>query len=353
MNVYYIGSANDCCCYVRMYMPCMANGYWCDTSGGKRKTPKQVMEDLAKSDVVVLHRPENEDYRKLITMLKADGKKVVIDNDDTFKIADDHPLAVWTSDAAKVELKDRDKTFDDLASQADLLTTSTEFLADEYRKINKNVVVLPNCVDPMDWDDVLPKKEGKIRIGIVGSVSYEYDYAHIKWLIKELSEREDVELVLFGLGDKKHRYENPAVTAHFEQEYNFWDDIKKEHISWCPVKEYPTKLNEAQLDAMLIPRRDNYFNRCKSNIKWLEASMAGIAVFAEKFSDGKGPYDQCIEDGKTGYLIDDWKRVLTLLDKKTLNKIGLNARKKVLKDYDINKKASLWENAYNKLYENN
>lgn len=356
MNVYYIGSANDACCYVRMYMPCYANGYWADkmSLSSERKTIKQIQNDLRASDIVVFHRPENEEYSAIIKLLKADGKKIVIDNDDTFKIADDHPLATWTSDANKVELKKRDSKFDELASQADLLTTSTEFLAEEYRKINKNVVVLPNCIDPMDWDKPLGNKTKKVRIGMVGSVSYEYDYGHIKGLLKTLSDRDDVELVLFGLGSKKHQYDNPAVTKHFEIEYKFWDTIKKEHTPWCPVSEYPSKLNEAKLDLMLIPRRDNYFNRCKSNVKWLEASMAGIAVCAESFEDGKGPYDTCIEDGKTGWLIKDknWDRVLDIIkDKKLINKVGKNARKEVLKNYNIKNKAILWDNAYKTLCE--
>ena len=48
MNVYFIGSANDACCYVRMYMPCYANGYWADkmSLASERKTAKQIQDDL-------------------------------------------------------------------------------------------------------------------------------------------------------------------------------------------------------------------------------------------------------------------------------------------------------------------
>ena len=49
---------------------------------------------------------------------------------------------------------------------------------------------------------------------------------------------------------------------------------------------------------MLIPRGENYFNRCKSNIKFLEASMCEIPVIAQSFTTNDSPYDEL--DGKIG-----------------------------------------------------
>lgn len=113
----------------------------------------------------------------------------------------------------------------------------------------------------------------------------EYDYAHVKDVIKELGDREDVELILFGLGDLNHRKNNPNVTKAFRPEYDFWDSVKHTQFPWVKNHLYQKTLNECKLDLMIIPRKDNYFNRCKSNVKFLEAAMLEIPVIAQSFDD--------------------------------------------------------------------
>ena len=349
-NILMINSGYEGCCYLRIMLPVYHNGFYTDKPSltEDRIDVSEVRKLMQSSEIVVFHRPENKFYHNLADMLKADGKKIIMDNDDTFKIDDNHPLAEFQPDGkfSKI-LESRAKSIDDFMRKSDLVTTSTEFLAKEYRKINPNVVVLPNCVDPMDWDEPLRNENKTVRIGMVGSVSYEYDYLHLKPLIKKLSKRADVEFVLFGLGDDKHRKENPKVTKAFQEEYNFWDSIKKEQIAWCPVSEYPQKLNEARLDIMLIPRRDNYFNRCKSNIKFLEASMCEIPVIAQSFDDS--PYETITPD--MGVLIRDnnnWeKEINKLIDNKNLRRnLGRKAKEYTLNNYNIEDKAHLWADSY-------
>lgn len=99
------------------------------------------------SDIIVFHRPNDEQVLEFANILRKQGKKIVMDSDDTYKDIDGHK---WTRLLNKV-----DKALDEFAKQADLITCSTEFLAKEYRELNKNVVVLPNCVDPDAWPEPL------------------------------------------------------------------------------------------------------------------------------------------------------------------------------------------------------
>jgi glycosyltransferase involved in cell wall biosynthesis len=356
MKVSMISSPYDGCNYVRIMLPAWHNGFWLDKPSieATRPNPGEIRKMLIASDIVVFHRPEKNEHHALADMLIADGKKIVVDNDDTFKLDDVHPLAGWSPDGKYAkELSLRDKSMDDFLRKADLVTTSTEFLADEYRKINKNTIVLPNCVDQMDWDEPLRNEGDKVRIGMVGSVSYEYDYLHIKPLLRELGKRDDVELVLFGLGDAKHRKENPKVTEAFKEEYSFWDGVIKDQVPWCPVTEYPTKLNEARLDMMLIPRKDNYFNRCKSNVKVLEAAMCEIPCICQSFDNG--PYEEFKHMSNAVLIKDnnDWGFYINNLirDVGLRRKIGKNAKKYTLKNNNIEDKAHLWAEAYTKLCE--
>ena len=349
-----INSGYDGCNYVRIMLPTFHNGFYTDKPSlrGERLSVGEVRKSMEAASIVVFHRPENKRYHDLADILKKDGKKIVMDNDDTFRIDDNHPLVGFQPDGKYAkELDQRINSIDDFMLKSDLVTTSTEFLAEEYRKIADNVVVLPNCVDPMDWDEPIRSTGKEVRIGMVGSVAYEYDYLHLKPLIKKLSKRDDVKFILFGLGDSKHRKENPNVAKAFKDEYAFWDSIDKDQIPWCPVADYPQKLNEARLDIMLIPRKDNYFNRCKSNIKFLEASMLEIPVIAQSFSDG--PYER-IKDGKTGYLVKDnkdWEKKIEFLinNKKVRREIGRNAKQYTLKHFNIENNYHLWAEAYREL----
>ena len=355
MNVYMVSNGYTGCCYVRLLLPAFHNGFNSDRPSvdAPLDDTAKVRADMMNADVVVFHRPEDRRYHDLAEMLKRDGKKVVMDNDDTF-ILDYHPLAQFTPDAVEVNIKKRGEAIIDFLKIADLVTTSTETLAKEYRKHNDNVVVLPNCVDPLDWDEPLKNDSKKVRIGIVGSAALEYDYEGIKDVLKDLNKRKDVQLVMFGLGDKEHRKNNPKIEKAFQDDYDFWDSLDIDHFQWCPMGDYPKKLNEAKLDMMLIPRKDNYFNRCKSNVKFLEASMCEIPVIAQSFDNG--PYEE-IKHGENGLKVrdnSDWMKQIEYLinnpDKRRI--MGVKAKDYVLDNYNIEDKAELWESAYNKLYEN-
>ena len=355
-NVYMVNSSYNGCCYVRILLPSFHNGFMLNKGNvsGKIDTPAVMQQKLAVADVVVFHRPEEKEFLGLAKVLKKTGKKIVMDNDDTFKIGDHYPLAGLNPQGVKVVLENRDKAIEEFLKIADLVTTTTETLATEYSKLNDNVIILPNCIDPMDWGEPLRNEGDKVRIGMVGSVAYEYDYLHVKDILRELSERKDVELVLFGLGDAEHRKNNPKVTEAFSQEYEFWDSITTEQIPWCPIEDYPRTLNEAKLDMMLIPRKDNYFNRCKSNVKFLEAAMCEIPCICQSF-DG-APYEE-LTHGENGLLVKDnadWlKQTNYLIDNKAVRRrMGINAKDYALNNYNIEYRYQEWGDAYKNLYEN-
>ena len=349
-----INSGYDGCCYVRIYLPAMYNGFDTDKPLQRedRLNISDIRERLMYAEVVVFHRAEEPAYHNLAKMLRADGKKIVMDNDDTFRLDDQHPLANFTPNGEKVDnLQRRNDNINEFIKNCDLVTTTTKTLAEEYRQLNDNVIILPNYVDPWDWDEPLRNETDKVRIGIVGSAAMEYDYLHIKDIIRELSNRNDVEIILFGLGDLKHRKENPLVTKVFSEEYEFWDSIKMTQFPWVKRYDYNKTLNEARLDIMLIPRKDNYFNRCKSNIKFLEAAMCEIPVIAQSFEDG--PYEEITPD--MGVLIKDnskWREEINrLIDNKELRRsMGKKAREYAIKNYNIEDHYREWANAYNNLF---
>ena len=357
MRVYYISSGNHGCYTVRCLLPLVANGWDGDNTSliQGRKTPENKTAAARNAQVVVFHRPETNQKVELALLLKKEGKKIVFDNDDTYK---DH-TAVKLNDYFDKERTERglamvNKAADAFAIEADLVTCTTEWLADEYRKLNKNVVVLPNCVDPDYYDEPLRNETDIVRIGVTGSITSSTDLDVVAPIIKHYENDPRVKIVWFGL--PPNRKENPIVEKIYRDEYAFLDSV---NVEWHPTVNadvYYDKLNSLKLDFMVIPRADNYFNRAKSNLKFLEASMFEIPCIAQGFEDGKSPYQANPEDQKHLVLVTDntqWiPEIEKLIENKELRRqMGKDAHDYVLANYNIEDKAHLWEEAYQKMFE--
>lgn len=178
---------------------------------------------------------------------------------------------------------------------------------------------------------------GKFRIGFVGSVVSNDDYKHIQDQIRELAL--DNTIVVFGM-PKNLKIASDA----YKDDYAFWDSLPGVEIhEFVPVTHYYAKIASLKLDLAMIPRRDSYFNRCKSNLKFLEHSLLRIPVIAQGFSTKDGPYD-AETDYMTVVYDDDW--VGKIADIKAnyskYQQIADKAHDYVLKNYNINKYAKEW-----------
>jgi glycosyltransferase involved in cell wall biosynthesis len=355
MKVFFVASGYQGCYYVRCMIPMIANGWNGSHHGVSTKSLKPsnlVMKQMLDSDVIVFHRANTNWHHRVGMILKEAGKKVVFDNDDTVLLDESHAFNQLDERGFLQNKEKMNNVINNFIINSDLVTASTETLANEYRKINKNVVVLPNCVNPEDWPTEPLKNETDIvRIGLIGSSAYHCDFEPLQDLIRKLSEDKRVQLVLFGLHSREKRGSNPLVDKVHYKEYMFWDTIKNlEHVSWCPMENYIDELEQLKLDMVIIPRRDNYFNKCKSNVKYLECSMLEIPVIAQGFPDGA--YNDL--NGENGILIKDnrdWEKEINRLveDKELRRKIGKQAKEYVLKTYNIKDNAHKWTEAYAKL----
>lgn len=352
MKVFYIGGRYMGCWQVRCLLPMTYNGWSGNYAGleDKLKPVKVVEQEIQNADIVVFHRPDTNWHHRVGMMVKEMGKKIVFDNDDTMKLDNFHPF--WNLDEKGFkENKDKvNNVVNNFVLNADLVTCSTEYLAKEYREINKNVTVLPNCVDPDDWDTPLRNKGDKVRMGLVGSTVYHHDFDRIKEVLRKLDADPKIQLVVLGLVKKTS--DNPKIAKVYKKEFKFWESLKNlEWTPWCKMTEYFDTLNGLRLDMMLIPRRENHFNKAKSNVKFLEAGMLEIPVIAQSFENA--PYEEIIS-GVNGILVKndkDWLRAITELvnDKEKRRTIGRNAHQYVLDNYDISNHYKEWEEVYQTL----
>lgn len=345
MKVYYVGSNYDGCYYVRCLLPQRENGW-----DGQIKSfliqpdsPETMFRKSMDADVIVFHRPDQKAKVEAIKLLKEAGKKIVVDNDDTY--VPDSGADVPTFGRKKEILDAINENLNEAYKLADLVTASTDFLADEFRKLNPNVVTLKNCIDPEDWSEPKRNEGDKIRVGLIGSVTTA-DYKEIKKVLKYLSDNPKYQLVVFGLPPKGD--DTKILQDVMKEHIEFWEGL---NIEWQPlvnIQEYKYVLNELKLDIALIPRTNNYFNKCKSNLKYLELSMCEVPCIVSSFKDSPYENDKVIKCETE----DEWFDALkTLGDKESRRKLGIIAKEHVLKEYNIQDKATLWEQTYKQICE--
>jgi glycosyltransferase involved in cell wall biosynthesis len=228
------------------------------------------------------------------------------------------------------------ETFRANFKQSDLITTTTEELAEEFRKINPNVVVLPNLTTA-SWFPPIPEMVKKeVRIVWQGSASHYEDLFFLHPIIcKILKKHDNVKFVFFG-------------DMRFKKLFDACDQSKIEYHNWMCLDAYPYKLALLNGDIGVCPLVDNVFNRSKSAIKWMEYSMVGMTTVAANIP----PYSKVIENGKTGILCGEdekeWEDALDRLIKSKTDRwtLASQAKDEVLTNHNLDKKAHLWLNAY-------
>ena len=257
-----------------------------------------ITPDLYWCDVAVFQRVDNDDVIARMREAKNIGKKVILDCDDNL-----HNLPITNPCSAIFgEGKPATVRFEKALQTADLVTVSTQGLADEYRRFNPNIKVCENFVSDKHVYLIAPKeitgelkRPPEVRIGYVGSPTHAGDVASISQPLVNIAKKyPNVKYVFFGQPPQlphtlDHRVEyHPAICA-----------LAKESASDFMLRYYQAVV-ALDLDIAIAPLKANAFNRCKSAVKMLELGMCGIPIVASRF----GPYEDwpLVERGWVGSL---------------------------------------------------
>lgn len=343
---------------------------------------KSFGDVFAKYDIVHFHNVLDKEC-KILKTLKFLGVTSVMDIDDYWDLGDFHPLSysarVENWKAAKIEH----------IRLADYVTTTTPIFADAIRKHNKNVIVLPNAIDPNEKQFVpKDKPSDKIRFGIICGSSHLHDMKLLNGVTRQLDEetRKKCQFVLCGFDTRGTKTilmaDGTKRTEPIRPEEGVWTDYEKiitDNYSLCSdeyakylkmyaniptdkfndefyqrrwtkdINEYATHYND--IDVLLVPLRRSDFNKMKSQLKVVEAGFFNKAIIAENF----GPYTidlisaiekggdvnengnaLLVEPGKDGKL---WAKYIKRLveDKELLELIRRNLHDTVKDTYSLDK----------------
>lgn len=254
--------------------------------------------------------------------------KIIIDlDDDPGSVNEGHPD--YQALEAKKDMRIR------MVKLADHLVVATEPIKEAVKHLNPYITVIPNAIDPSIWGKNQRRKDKKIRIGWMSSGSHFADLPIINPVMLEILEK------------------YPNVEFHFAG--MTWDEHKQKrffhHVGRSGYMEFPKWYASLAIDIAVAPLKDTQFNRCKSNIKWMEAAMLEIPTVASDVE----PY-KCIKHGKDGFLAtnkEQWVKYLSLLieNEEKRREIGKNAKETVLKEWTIDKFLPLYEKLFKKLME--
>lgn len=234
----------------------------------------------------------------------------------------------------------------EMLNAADFIVTTTDYIKNFYHKHYgvpiENIIAAPNLLpkwwfgDRYDVDkkiEQFKKFKAKPRIGIVSSLSH-YNIDNVRedingkavrkqkkedgtevWINEdkiEISEAEtkiitddideildcirstvnDVQWVFFGYCPDKLK--------------DLVDSKKIEVHGGVPILNYPSKLENLQLQAIVAPIKDMEFNRCKSHIKYMECAALGVPLFASNYL----PYNRVMPQSQLFSTGDELKKMI-------------------------------------------
>ncbi|HEY2889877.1 MAG TPA: glycosyltransferase [Dongiaceae bacterium] len=159
------------------------------------------------------------------------------------------------------------------------LQTTTEPLAQVLRQYNPTVGVFANQIETLP---PLRRREGPASL-FFGALKREADWAPLMpALNRQLSRR-------------------PEVRVEVIHDRAFFDALITANKHFTPTSPYGAYLDLlAGSDICLMPLSDNAVNRCKSDVKFLEAAAAGAAALASPVV-----YAGTIREGETGLLFEN------------------------------------------------
>lgn len=208
--------------------------------------------------------------------------------------------------------------------QADWLVVSTPVLAQEYAQYHDDIRVASNGLNPEWWRGLSSERRTgrKMRVGWAGGVSHTGDLAEIRSVVKDLED--EVEWVFMGMKP---------------------EGVRCEYHPGVPIKDYPAKLANLNLDLAVVPLELNQFNRCKSNLRLLELGVCGVPVICTDIE----PYQGGLPVTRVRNRHQAWVEAIRdhLADSEALARAGDTLKEAVLRDWMLEGKfLNQWEQAW-------
>lgn len=319
------------------------------------------------------------EFRNALKFMRANGIVTVMDIDDHWRLHPHHPQY------ASMKAYNIDKEIIANIKLFDYVTTTTPLFAEEIKRHNKNVVVIPNAIDPTDERFQITKNPSdKLRFGLIMGSSHEYDVKLIEGLVAKLPKEilDKIQIVLCGFDirgtvrhidsntrEVKERPMKPIETVWYRYEKQITENYKivspeyqKFLMMFVPDSKFPNEETETyrrcwtkdmnhyyehykNVDVLLVPLEVTDFNKVKSQLKVIESCFSKTAIVASDF----GPYQIDLKNAieKGGTINKEGNAIL--IDEAKNHKDWAKTVKRLVENPDLVK--MLQDNLYNDIHE--
>lgn len=312
---------------------------------------RSYIDFFNKYDAVIIKHFDNPNAGRFLSFASDyTGVPIITDlDDDVLSVREDQPAHKKGYSKGAVQRT----TVATMLSYSKAIFTTNHYLGKKITKELKEIFnidlpyfVLPNYNNKDEWKFKSKTNKDKVVIGWHGSLTHDSDLKLVLPHIKRLMEDNDnVYFELLGGVNTDFALENFKDWMHLIDRI----ELIPGTLAW---HNFPYHLMKQKWDIGIAPLIDDEFNRSKSNIKWLEYSMKKIPCVASDVE----PY-RTIKNGIDGFLVkeDEWYDTLTKLvkDSKLRKKIGNNAHKEVVKNWQYKDKGQLWIDAISSVLKTN
>lgn len=237
--------------------------------------------DIAWADIVVLQRHIDISTLNVLQLAREMGKKIVYETDDYLLELPEH-----LSHHAPGLASHREH-INFVLPQVDCITATTPRLAQRYKRFDRPIQILPNCVvdehigfDPSDkWE------ANKATLIVASTDKILVDF--ILPAIQVIQDTKDLNVEVVVIGPPGEMFEQAGIVVKRVPNMDY-DGFKL----FLKTVEHPVGV---------IPLDDSLFSSCKTAIKYFDYSVAGIPVICSNVP----PYSDVIVHGQHGLLTEN------------------------------------------------
>jgi processive 1,2-diacylglycerol beta-glucosyltransferase len=294
-----------------------------------------IVERTWKPDITL------EEAEKLVSQIRKDGARLVYSIDDNL------------IDLETIPLRARAVVYY-LCRIADGILVSTEYLKERLHLFNPHIYVLPNTLDERLFTENLKQlpagktNNARKTIGFMGTFTHDADLMMVLQALRKTL-RKQIDSVQFQLVGG---FSSQTIIHSFQglplqvMGPNPIDMAYPNFIPWM--------MKNLSWDVAIAPLENTMFNRCKSDIKFLDYSALGFPGIYSRVP----AYEGTVRHLETGYLVENtpsaWAEALDeLLSNNDLRtQLALNAQEYVFSSRTLLQGAIRWREAIFSIIQN-
>lgn len=270
----------------------------------------------------------------MVKECQAQGAKVIYEADDAMLDS----YGKERKNLMQIGDHHRERTIETIKN-VDALMVTNEHLKENHAKFtDKPIYVVPNYIN-YDWYGEgrlnIERTTDEVRLGWFGSRGHLEDLKMISPVIGRLLDKyPQLKFIYCGFGGMS----SDKISTEASWGEDVFKELPRDRREFAVgVREdaWPMKHRTLDFDIGICPLVDDYFNKCKTPIKWMEFGILETPSVCSPVL-----YKDVVEHGKTGYLAtteEEWFEHLSkLIENKDLRKkIGKNASEEVKKKYNL------------------